>query len=126
MAYIGNPSGVTWLGDGGAMPLGFGEPPIAKCAAAELDVFLLDAILRRLTRRPGLPRLLSLLRRAVESTMQALPSFASQGCCEPQLKVLEADVSALPWPTSQQALRNRLVDAIRAAQQQAKKDFKHC
>lgn len=126
MAYIGNPSRVTWLGNRGTLPLGFGEPTTAKCAAAELDVFLLDSILRRLKRRPGSPRLLGLLRKAVESTVQALPSFVSQGCCEPQLKVLEADVSALPWPTTQQALRNRLVDAIRAAQQQAKKDFKHC
>jgi hypothetical protein len=126
MAYIGNPSGMGWFGED-TLSLGFGEPAGApKCAAAELDVFLLDAILRRLNKQPGSTKLRDLLRKAVDSTVQALPSFVGQGCCEPHLKALETDVSALPWPASQQAQRKRLLDAIRATQQVAKKDFQHC
>jgi len=127
MAYIGSSSHVTWAGDRGTLSLGFGEPTAApKCGAAELDVFLLATILSRLKQQPGNQKLVGLLRKAVESTLQALPSFVSQGCCEPQLKALEADVTAMPWPASQQTLRKQLIDAIRATQQQAKKDFKHC
>ncbi|MGH9839951.1 MAG: hypothetical protein ACREEM_14300 [Blastocatellia bacterium] len=53
---------------------GFGEPAIApRCGAADLDVFLLDAILKRLRDRPGDHKLLVLLKKAVDSTVKALP-----------------------------------------------------
>ena len=127
MAYIGEPSRVTWPGDRDAVPLGLGEPAAApRCAAAELDVFLLDSILKRLTSQPTDSKLLDLRKRAVESTIKALPTFVEQGCCEPHLKTLENDVQNLPWQTGHDPLRKRLVDAIRGAQKRARKDFKHC
>jgi hypothetical protein len=108
-------------------PLGDFDAPPPRCAAADLDVFLLNAILNRLRSRPRDPKLLDLLKRAVESTLKALPNFVEQGCCEPHLKSLEADIQGMPWlVVGQGALRKQLVDAIRAAQQLAKKDFKHC
>jgi hypothetical protein len=107
-------------------PLGDFDTPPPRCAAAELDVFLLNAILKRLQSKPRDPKLLDLLKKAVKSTLKALPTFVEQGCCEPGLKSLEADVQSMPWPAGQGPLRKQLVDAIRATQQLAKKDFKHC
>ncbi|MFN0172613.1 MAG: hypothetical protein ACKV22_40050 [Bryobacteraceae bacterium] len=136
MAYLRNPSHRAWLGAAGLaafgesapwLPFGeFSKPEPPRCAAAELDVFLLDTILRRLKSQPGNTRLLRMLKEAVDSTLKALPTFVSQGCCEPHLKTLETEVSNMPWPVSQSTLRKQLLDAIRAGQQAAKKDFEHC
>jgi hypothetical protein len=105
----------------------FGEPAIVpRCAAADLDIFLLDAILKRLRNRSGDQKLLVLLKKAVDSTVKALPTFVNQGCCEPHLKTFEAEIQRLPWTSSEAVLRKKLVDAVRAAQQRAKKDFKNC
>jgi hypothetical protein len=127
MAYVGNPPRSNWLSDVGSSPFVYGEPAAApRCAAAATDVAILNTILKRLQARPGDRKLLDLLKRAVESTLGALPTFVEQVCCEPQLKALGDEIQKMPWGSAHEALRKPLIDAIRQAQASAKNDVKHC
>ena len=62
----------------------------------------------------------------VEVIIKALDTYIAAGCCEQQLRTLEADASGLNWPGEAQPLRKKLVFAIMDAQMRAKKDTKHC
>ena len=63
---------------------------------------------------------------AVEVIIRSLDVYIAAGCCEPQLRTLEADAKALSWPSEAQPLKTKLVSGIIDAQIRAKKDTKHC
>ena len=115
------------------------EPAPVKaptCEAAERSLERLKQDLEWLTnelnKTPPNPRRLELLKgllhTEVDGIIAELDSYIVAGCCEPQLKTLEAQVAGLPWPADADALkeRDRLIDAIRKAQAKAKADHEHC
>ena len=121
--------------EGGARP-DAGKVKGPTCEPAAHDLEFLAASLEFLSRELGKAtpsqtrlRLLRLLVKLdVDTIIDGLPRYIAAGCCEPSLKTLEADVTALPWPADPdaQAQRSRLLDAIRKAQETARKDFEHC
>jgi hypothetical protein len=84
--------------------LGLGEPqPI--CEAAEHNLERLSTSLKMFNRESGktygdpkrLKNLGSLVVGDAEAISERLASYIERGCCEPELKILEAQVRALPW-----------------------------
>jgi hypothetical protein len=108
--------------------------PACEAAASDLERLAnsLTFLGRELSKAPPSPTRLKLLKELVrldvEVIITSLSSYIAAGCCEPSLKMLEAAVGALPWPADPdaQALRAKLLDAIRKAQAAAKKDHEHC
>jgi hypothetical protein len=119
---------------GGKAPDGNGGSPACAAAAHDLE-FLADSIkwlnneLSKPTPSTTRVRLLKdLVRVNTEVVIDNLAAYIAAGCCEPSLKTLEAQVSALPWPADPdvQVQRAKLIDAIRKAQEKARKNFEHC
>lgn len=114
-------------------PAKVGEP---TCGAAAHDLERLKAYLEfvnnELQKTPPDAHRLDLKKQLVTSQVQviidSLGGYIEAGCCEPALKGLEAEVRGLPWPADADMARerDRLIDAIRRAQDAAKKDFVHC
>ena len=120
----------------GPSPVGFGyfaAPPVCESARRDLETIAFDVkiINNELAKGAGLsPTRLSLkqdlLNLDVNSMISSLDSHIASGCCEPALKTLEADVKAMTWPPLVAATKSKLITQIVAAQDRARKDFKHC
>ena len=120
----------------GPSPVGFGyfaAPPVCESARRDLDTIAFDVriINNELAKGAGLsPKRLSLkqdlLNQDVDSMISSLDSHIASGCCEPALKTVEADVNSMPWPALVAATKSKLITQIIAAQDRARKDFKHC
>jgi len=111
----------------------FAAPPVCESARRDLDTIAFDVkiINNELAKGAGLsPRRLSLkqdlLNQDVDSMISSLDSHIASGCCEPALKTVEADVNSMPWPALVAATKSKLITEIIAAQDRARKDFKHC
>lgn len=122
--------------EGGRARADAGKGVAPKCQAAVPDLERLANSLRflnnELSKTPPSQTRLRLLKELVrldaEAIIASLAAYITAGCCEPSLKALEAEVSALPWPADPdvRAPRDKLLDAIRKAQETARKDFEHC
>jgi peptidoglycan hydrolase-like protein with peptidoglycan-binding domain len=107
-----------------------------KCEVAAYDLETLQDYLRWLANELSKPapdprrlgNLRELVRIQVDSIIANLDHYIAAGCCEPSLKTLEAQVNILPWPadSTAQAQRVRLIQAIKQAQENARRDFQHC
>lgn len=82
----------------------FGEPqPVCEAAAHSLEHLAtsLKWFKKETEKTYGDPKRLksigSLVVSLAESIISGLPDFIDRGCCEPELKTLEAQVRALPW-----------------------------
>ena len=129
-----------FAGDGGKGPgskegdVGAASAPTCGTAAGDLEnlansLRFLNNALSRTPPNPTRVRLLKeLVRMDTEAIIGSLSHYVAAGCCEPSLKVLEADVRALPWPADPDVLlqRDRLISAIQKAQAAAKQDTEHC
>ena len=111
----------------------FAAPPVCESARRDLETIAFDVkiINNELAKGAGLsPTRLSLkqdlLNLDVNSMINSLDSHIASGCCEPALKTLEADVKAIAWPPLVAATKSKLITQIVAAQDRARKDFKHC
>ncbi|HJR06719.1 MAG TPA: peptidoglycan-binding domain-containing protein [Pyrinomonadaceae bacterium] len=108
--------------------------PTCEAAASDLEhlanslKFLNNELSKTPSSQTRLKLLKELVRLDAEAIIVSLGAYIAAGCCEPSLQVLEADVAALAWPSDPdaQALRSRLLDAIRRAQAAAKQDHEHC
>lgn len=64
---------------------------------------------------------------AIQRIMDFLDSYITEGCCEPHLKSLENQVKGLPWRNNPpKKILVELEEAIRAAVEKARRDYKHC
>jgi hypothetical protein len=106
--------------------------PLCKKAQRDLDRLKrsVDALNRELKRVPPRADKVQELEESVKGSIDFIvlniDSYIPDGCCKPHLKVLEAEVSSLPWPSSFEAAKSFLLGLIRTAQETADKDFKNC
>ena len=56
---------------------------------------------------------------ALQVIIDSLDSYIQSGCCAPQLKALEADIKALPWPADFEGFKVWVVNEVVAAQKKA-------
>ena len=113
---------------------GGAQAPACEAAAHDLEVLhdMLKWLGNELGKQTPNPTRLGLLRDLVrlqvDDIIANLGDYIAAGCCEPSLKTLETQVNGLPWPVdnSAQGQRARLVQAIKQAQEKARKDFQHC
>jgi hypothetical protein len=109
------------------------DPLICDAAQPRVNTLKedLEKLNQELFKTPPDPRRIAILEGIVDIDVDLmiaeLDSNISSGCCEPQLRNLEAQVAALPWLGADvQQHRIRLINAIRAAQVKARNDRVHC
>ena len=114
---------------------GFGEPAAPMCEPATSSVEALSTYIDLLNGELGKGSAKSATRLAAkrrlvlleaEVIIRSLDAFIAAGCCEPNLRGLESKVRGLPWPSEAAPIRIKLLSAIIAAGDRAKKNHELC
>lgn len=106
------------------------------CTAAGMDLTRLEESIswlnNALREEPGNHERIRAAKEVVKTNARQieleLDYYISTGCCHPHLRNLECQVRSLPWPSVDEipAVRDRLLESVRAAQRKAMNDYIHC